>query len=245
MNYGFAVHRIVSLHSLSAAEMGLVNQLQTHIEGLLKVHPGIKLEAIEITSKAHFQSVTNRIAAEAPKLGCPLIHLDMHGHKTGGLAINDGAWIDWKTVKSQFRKINRRTKNEMAIVSCVCDALNAILPAEINKPAPFSVYFAPSEKIYESDIETTVHEFYTELLAKQNATEAAKVLANVMGTFCTESSMFNALVMACAENNVLLNRNKLGKHTKNHLCGRRPHFTANDINQKIFDQISSRINIHE
>lgn len=134
----------------------------------------------------------------------PIVHLDMHGSKDGGIAIQaSGESIGWPQLADSFRAINAATGCNLSVISGACFSFHAVTAVDITRMAPFYQMLAPEDEITAGELEANTVGFYRDLLSGIDIFEASamrfgdrvrifhceEMLANVLRDFLDEAAV--------------------------------------------------------
>jgi hypothetical protein len=122
----------------------------------------------------------DRLTAEVPRKGTPILHLDMHGEPSGLMLSNAGN-ASWEILRHPLARLNRACNGNLIIVVGACDGLSLWKSLAGDGPPPFLAYAGLPGTVNSLAFCDALHGLYRELLESHSfdlATAAAnKVLA--------------------------------------------------------------------
>jgi len=175
---GFRLTKFVVVESLEDHEVKTGQILVKLLEHLVFEHAlGISVEYWQIESVTEFRELLQELTAQATEQGhAPLLHIEAHGSKTGGLEFSNGSSIAWEELATQLRKLNIASGFNLLAALSAC--FGGYLLGEITAltAAPCWCVVAPTETVDPAEIMQGFRQFYTHFLAELDAGKAARVL---------------------------------------------------------------------
>ena len=143
------------------ATVRVLEDLQTVCAGR-----GLPLEVHYPKTADAFLALLHRMAEDADAGMTPLLHLDMHGSKDGGLAIEaTGESITWLILADALRQINAASRNNLCVFSGACFSFHAVSQIDITKAAAFYILVAPEHDITGGALEENTLGLYRDILS--------------------------------------------------------------------------------
>ena len=189
--------------SLNDSERGATTRILEDVEPLF-ARRGLPFRLHQPQTAADFLSTLKEIANWAFAGMRPIIHLDLHGSKDGGICIQaSGQLIDWRTLADSLRAINAATNGNLSVVSGACFSFHAVTAVDITTVAPFYLMIAPEEEITGGELEDNTAGFYRDLFEgtdifaamgarfgnRIRAFHCEEMLANVLYDFIDEAAV--------------------------------------------------------
>lgn len=127
-----------------------------------------------VSSKSNFVAEMQSIATLAATSGLrPILHFEMHGSPTTGLAIQQsGESVDWPLFATLCRAISVPTENNLVIVMSVCAGFHAVLQVDIRKATPFTFLIGSQGEVDATRIDSAFGDFYRQLWSAEDFGEA-------------------------------------------------------------------------
>ncbi|MGV1013020.1 MAG: hypothetical protein ACOYBS_11285 [Flavobacterium sp.] len=129
-------------------------------------------ELILVNSKAEFFGAFDKVRDETiNKLVNPIIHLELHGSKTG-LEINDRTSITWEELQFRLSELNFICGGNLFITLATCYGGFIHKAIKPNLRAPFWGFVGAFEEVFYPEILSNFNAFYDEFLQSQDLKQA-------------------------------------------------------------------------
>ncbi len=181
------------MNTLEFSNIFVIESLQTEDELTGRrlfnraIYPGMaekKLETnceyITVASKQDFFDVLSTIKSKVIfNRIYPIIHLEMHGNKTG-LQVANLETITWQELQPILIELNVLCKNNLFLTMATCNGGYIYNTVSSNLQSPFWGFVGAFEEVYEDEVLADFTNFYYEFLKSLdlNAAEAALHLQN-------------------------------------------------------------------
>lgn len=167
-------NKIIILKSLRPEEPDTAGYIDNHItesisvERLRQGEPRAVPVLIELKSKHHLISLLNDIKEDCLTGTAPIIHLETHGSREGGLAIfspeNGDELIAWNELILLFREINTACQGNLMVILAACHSYQIEKYISLQQASPFFALIGYDNKIYPHHIESDLAFLYDSLL---------------------------------------------------------------------------------
>lgn len=118
-------------------------------------------------------SLLDSIASSASEGLRPILHFDCHGSATDGLHLRPAnEFSSWEDLAARLRAINVATQNNLCCVFATCFGMWLATQLRLSLPAPWYLVIAPENEISVGVLEERTAEFYREVFASANITQA-------------------------------------------------------------------------
>jgi hypothetical protein len=128
-------------------------------------------ELRRVATREQFFSALSRAEALANEGHAPIIHLEMHGDKTG-LQLTSREIVGWSELAPALTRVNERTKMNLLVVAAACHGWHL---SEVLRPvdrAPAWGIIGPPDSIGERDLYDAMKRFYASLWTSVDLREA-------------------------------------------------------------------------
>lgn len=140
----------------------------------IKEYP-IAAELIRVNSKDEFLKSLDEVLKNIKETNLiPIIHFEIHGtEKKDGMTLNNGDFVDWKTILFKLTEINIATYNNLFVIFATCSGafnLQVIMPCET--VFPYHTALAPDNPEFPIFMEQKYSLFYVDLIIDGNIEKA-------------------------------------------------------------------------
>ncbi len=170
LNSSFGVNCVIWLCGLHEAEQGPTRRMVEDLQGHGRFP--VPVRRYDVHTPDELLEALDAIRERADSGNRPVLHLDMHGHKTLGLKVCD-AFLDWEALGQALRPLNVVTRNNLVVLGGACHALFAIRSVDIHSATPFFALLAPEEEVLSGFLEERVVPFYEELFRQGGSLDTA------------------------------------------------------------------------
>lgn len=114
---------------------------------------------------------------------CPIIHLEIHGHKTqdvftDSIVLSNGEAVSLAEIGNQLRQINIACRFNLFVTLAVCKGMSLLLNMHLEQPMPFIGAIGSFYEIKEKDLIIRYTDFYTTLFDTFDVIKSYQALVN-------------------------------------------------------------------
>ena len=193
-------HYLLSVDCLPPEDAGVARRLFEDVEAL----PGVDRFGPPVQVKVDCPAALLTTLREAERVfqesgRIPLIHLDAHATGARGIEFQrpDSAastWLPWPVFAAALGQLNRCVSNQLMVVLCACESFLMGREIALRSPAPWSVAVAPALAVTVEELESTVRDFYRNLIVEQSFVKAMVALEGVLSMWSSEDFLQEVLV---------------------------------------------------
>ncbi|NIJ09340.1 hypothetical protein FHS31_002972 [Sphingomonas vulcanisoli] len=166
------INSVVWIRSLDEDEL---NPSRRMIEDLIPMAAAghFAFEEKVVTSRTELLVLLDAVASAAQAGLRPILHFDCHGSAAEGIFLKPAnEFCDWAELTARLRIINVATANNLCCVFAACFGMWHATHLRLSQPAPWYLVIAPENEISVGVLEERTADFYREVFASANITQA-------------------------------------------------------------------------
>lgn len=178
---GFSFTRLVIIQSLDEIELKTGSSLHQFTSGLI-ASSGLNLpiDLVNVNNADQFLAFLSELETTAKsRSDIPIVHVECHGSKHGGLEFSDESSLDWKAVSNALLKINLATKFNLLAIFSACFGAYFISQMGATKHCPCWCIVAPTEEIRDYEILQALMLFYRVFFDTNDLGLAVSKISNI------------------------------------------------------------------
>lgn len=160
----FANNCVIVLDALHSSDMQTARSLEENLAPLKHPDGTAYCRIVKTPDRTTFLSALNSITNECKHGVRPIVHIEAHGDKVGGLEIGESReLLSWVALEDCLAKINKVTGNNLGVVLASCWGLYAISPLKIANPCPYYFLMGPDKQVNAGYLKDQMKLFYESL----------------------------------------------------------------------------------